>query len=114
MSGITEQLEINGSGQTAFRRTLSLLLPVFLLAALMMMVADRADASAAGSTAAAAAVAAGSSASAGSTAGAAQINFQAIVCPILLFLRAVFGGFFGLGAIFDALLVRFGCTIPSL
>ena len=44
---------------------------------------------------------------------AAQINIQAIVCPILLALRAAFGNFFGLGAIFDALLAAFGCTVPS-
>ena len=41
----------------------------------------------------------------------AQINIQAIVCPILLALRAVFGGF--LGGFFDALLVRFGCIVTS-
>ncbi len=41
----------------------------------------------------------------------AQISIQAIVCPILLILRAIFGGFFG--GIFDALLARFGCIVPS-
>ena len=44
---------------------------------------------------------------------AAQINFQAIVCPILLALRAAFGNFFGLGAIFNGLLAAFGCSVPS-
>ena len=49
----------------------------------------------------------------GATASSAQINIQAIVCPILLALRAIFGHFFGLGAIFDGLLTRFGCGVPS-
>ncbi len=51
--------------------------------------------------------------STGATASSAQINFQAIVCPILLALRAAFGNFFGLGAVFDGLLAAFGCTVPS-
>ena len=110
MSGATQTFEIEGYGPTAFRRVLSLLLPVLLLAALMMVVADRADASTA-----AAGVAATATAS-GATAGAAQINFQAIVCPILLALRAFFlnspfAGF--LAGIFTSLLAAFGCVIPS-
>jgi len=110
MSGTFQALEIDRGGPTAFRRTLSLLLPIFLLAALMMMVSDRADASTAGAGVAAAAVAA--SGAGGASAGAAQFNFQAIICPILLFLRAIFGSF--LGGLFDALLAAFGCvTQPS-
>ncbi|HEX7277946.1 MAG TPA: hypothetical protein VF244_11270 [Acidimicrobiales bacterium] len=49
----------------------------------------------------------------GGTAASAGISLQAIVCPILLALRAGFGSFFGLGAVFDALLAAFGCTVPS-
>ncbi len=48
-----------------------------------------------------------------SASSAAQINFQAIVCPILFALKAAFGNFFGLGAVFDGLLAAFGCTGPS-
>ena len=103
MSGAFQALEIDGSGPTAFRRTLSLLLPIFLLAALMMMVSDRADASTAGAGVAATAVAA----SGAGTAAAAQFDFRAIICPILLFLRAAFGPFFA--GIFDSLLAAFGC-----
>ncbi len=103
MSGAIQALEIDGGGPTAFRRVLSLLLPILLLAALMMMVSDRADAS----SGSAGAVATASASGAGS-----QFSIQAIVCPILLFLRAVFGSF--LAGIFDALLAAFGCiTIPS-
>ena len=103
MSGAIQALEIDGGGPTAFRRVLSLLLPILLLAALMMMVSDRADAS----SGSAGAVATASASGAGS-----QFSIQAIVCPILLFLRAVFGSF--LAGIFDALLAAFGCiTVPS-
>jgi hypothetical protein len=103
MSGAIQALEIDGGGPTAFRRVLSLLLPILLLAALMMMVSDRADASA-GS--------AGAVATASASGGGSQFSIQAIVCPILLFLRAVFGAF--LAGIFDALLAAFGCiTVPS-
>ncbi len=50
----------------------------------------------------------------GATASSAgQFNFQAIVCPILLALKAAFGSFFGLGAVFDGLLAAFGCGVPS-
>ena len=102
MSGAIQALEIDGGGPTAFRRVLSLLLPILLLAALMMMVSDRADAS----TGSAGAVATASAS------GGSQFSIQAIVCPILLFLRAAFGSFFA--GIFDALLAAFGCiTIPS-
>ena len=102
MSGPIQALEIDGGGPTAIRRVLSLLLPILLLAALMMMVSDRADASTGSSGAVATASASGS--------GGQFI--QAIVCPILLFLRAVFGAF--LAGIFDALLAAFGCiTVPS-
>ena len=41
----------------------------------------------------------------------AQINIQQIVCPILISLRNVFGGFFA--GIFDALLAAFGCVISG-
>jgi hypothetical protein len=109
MVGATHTVEIDGTGSAAFRRTLSLLLPVFLLAALMIMVADRADAStAAGAGVAAAAVTAGGA----STTAGAQINIAALVCSILSALRAAFGAFFG--GIFDRLLAAFGCTaVPS-
>jgi len=40
-----------------------------------------------------------------------QFDFRAIICPILLFLKAAFGPFFG--GIFDGLLAAFGCTTPS-
>ncbi|MEA2828897.1 MAG: hypothetical protein QOG43_3336 [Actinomycetota bacterium] len=104
MSGAIQALEIDGGGPTAFRRVLSLLLPVLLLAALMMMVSDRADASTAGAGVAA-------TATAGASAGS-QFSIAAIVCPILLFLRAAFGPFFA--GIFDSLLAAFGCiTVPS-
>ena len=104
MSGAIQALEIDGGGPTAFRRVLSILLPILLLAALMMMVSDRADASTGSAGAVATASAAG--------AGGSQFSIQAIVCPILLFLRAVFGSF--LAGIFDALLAAFGCiTVPS-
>ncbi|MEA2900192.1 MAG: hypothetical protein QOH36_79 [Actinomycetota bacterium] len=107
MSGAIQALEIDGSGPTAFRRTLSLLLPIFLLAALMMMVGDRADASTAGAGVAATAVA-----SSGAAGAASQFSISAIVCPILLFLRAAFGPFFA--GLFDSLLAAFGCiTQPS-
>ena len=107
MGGVTDTLAIDRTGTTALRRTLSLLMPVFLLAALMIMVADRADASTVGAgTAAAAAVSSGSG---GTSVGAgAQINVRAIICAILVALRAGFGGFFG--AIFDRLIAAFGCT----
>lgn len=39
------------------------------------------------------------------------INIQAIVCPILLNLASVFGGFFA--GIFNALLAAFGCVISG-
>ena len=108
MGGATHTLEIEGTGSAAFRRTLSLLLPVFLLAALMIMVADRADASTAGAGVAAAAVTAGGS----SAAAGAQISIRALVCAILTSVRAAFGSFFG--GIFDRLLAGFGCTaVPS-
>jgi hypothetical protein len=41
----------------------------------------------------------------------AQINFQQIVCPILLALQQALGGFFA--AIFNALLAAFGCVISG-
>ena len=50
---------------------------------------------------------------AGAGSSAAQINIGAIVCPILLALKAIFGSFFGLGAIFDALLTAFGCNVSG-
>jgi hypothetical protein len=108
MAGATHTLEIDGTGSAAFRRTLSLLLPVFLLAALMIMVADRADASTAGAGVAAAAVTAGGS----STSAGAQLDIRGLVCSILSALRGAFGAFFG--GIFDRILVAFGCTaVPS-
>jgi hypothetical protein len=71
----------------------------------MMMVSDRADASTAGAGVAA-------TATAGASAGGSQFSIAAIVCPILLFLRAAFGPFFA--GIFDSLLAAFGCiTVPS-
>jgi hypothetical protein len=107
-----QTLEINEFGPTAFRRTLSLLLPIFLLAALMMMVSDRADASTAGAGVAATAVA-----SSGAAGAASQFSISAIVCPILLAIRAAFGsGPFGsfVSAALQPLLVAFGCiTQPS-
>ena len=51
----------------------------------------------------------------GSSSGS-QISFQAIICPILVALKALFGGLFGgrFVAIFDRLLLFFGCTVnPS-
>jgi len=107
MGGNIATLQLDGHRPTVIRRTLSLLLPVFLLAALMIMVADRADASTAGAGVAAAAVSTG-----GASAGVGAIDFEfdisSIVCPILLFVRAAFGPFFG--GIFDSLLGAFGCT----
>jgi len=41
----------------------------------------------------------------------AQFNFGAIICPILLALRGLFGGF--LSGIIDSLLAAFGCSVPS-
>lgn len=44
-------------------------------------------------------------------ADAQLINIQQIVCPILINLAGVFGGFFA--SIFNALLVAFGCGISG-
>jgi hypothetical protein len=106
MGGTIQTLDIDRAGPTAFRRTLALLLPVFVLAALMIMIADRADAS----TASAGAAVAAASVSAGgeSAVAGAQINIRALICGILFALRAGFGSFFGF--IFDRLIVAFGCT----
>jgi hypothetical protein len=41
----------------------------------------------------------------------AQINLQAIVCPILLAIRGIFGGL--IASIVDRLLQGFGCPTPS-
>ena len=101
MSGTFEVLDLDRGGPTAFRRTLSLLLPIFLLAALMMMVSDRADASTAGAGVAATAVASSGAAA------ASQFDAGAFICPILLFLAAAFGPAFA--AFIQPLLVAFGC-----
>ncbi len=107
MGGATQTFTIDGTGLNARRRVLSLLLPVLLLAAMLIMVADRADASTAGAGVAAAAVTAGATSSTG-----AQISISAIICPILRFLQAAFGPFFS--GIFNSLLVAFGCiAAPS-
>ncbi|MEA2686408.1 MAG: hypothetical protein QOE93_1603 [Actinomycetota bacterium] len=112
MSGEIHAFEIDGAGPTALRRTLSLLLPMFLLAAMLLMVSDRADAS----VAAGATVAAASASSSSASASAAQIDIgaliRAIVCPILGALASgPFGSF--IGPIINRLRAAFGCPVPS-
>lgn len=110
MSGVIETLQIDQSGQPAFRRVMALLLPTFLVAGLLILVADRADASSARAGSAAAAVAASGATATASASAGAQFSIRAIVCPILLALRGLLPF---LGGIIDALLVAFGCTTPS-
>lgn len=78
-----------------------MLVGLALIATMLLVVVDRADAAPVGGKAAAVSV----------TAGAEQFSISAIVCPILLFLRAAFGPFFA--GIFDSLLAAFGCITVS-
>jgi hypothetical protein len=78
----------------------SVLVGLALIATMLLVVVDRAEAAPAAPAAASLTVG-----------GAEQFNIAAIVCPILLFLRAAFGPFFA--GIFDSLLAAFGCITVS-
>lgn len=104
MSGVPT-VETTGV-QPTNRRVVAFLIPLFLLALFLVAVPDGAHASAAGGGSAAAATAA-------SGAAGAQIDPQAIICPILNALAAAFEDIPFLGAIIDALREAFGCPAPS-
>ena len=79
---------------------MSLLVALALFASMLFVVADRAEAAPAAPVATATV-----------SADVGQFSIPAIVCPILLFLRAAFGPFFA--GIFDSLLAAFGCINVS-
>jgi hypothetical protein len=87
-------------GLAPTRRIVSLVVALALFASMLLVVADKAEAAPAASVATATV-----------SADAAQFSISAIVCPILLFLRAAFGPFFA--GIFDSLLAAFGCIAVS-
>ena len=93
---------VGSRGHAPARRVVSLLVGIALLATMLLLVADKAEAAPAAGPAAALVVSGGDS---------AQFSIPAIVCPILLFLRAAFGPFFS--GIFDSLLAAFGCINVS-
>ena len=98
---VGDVLVVGGSrGHALTRRVVSVMVAVAMLGALLLVVADRAEASP--SSVAVASVVAPES---------AQFGISQIVCPILLFLRAAFGPFFS--GIFDSLLAAFGCINVS-
>ena len=98
---VGDVLVVGGTrGHAPARRVVATLVAIALLGAMLLVVADRAEASAGAPVAAAVSVD-----------SAAQFSIPAIVCPILLFLRAAFGPFFG--GIFDSLLAAFGCINVS-
>jgi hypothetical protein len=94
---------VAGEGQrlAPTRRVVSLIVALALFASMLLLVADKAEAAPSAPVAAAVSV----------DAATAQFNISAIVCPILLFLRAAFGPFFA--GIFDSLLAAFGCINVS-
>ena len=103
-------MEISGVGSAVVRgtrlRLSSLLIAFAMLAGSLLLVQQQADAAPAGAGPVAAVAAPGLDA-------AAQINIQAIVCPILFAVRDAFddgpfGGF--VTPILNQLLAAFGCT----
>ena len=93
---------VGSRGHAPARRVVSLLVGIALLATMLLLVADKAEAAPGAGPAAALVVTGGDS---------GQFSIAAIVCPILLFLRAAFGPFFS--GIFDSLLAAFGCINVS-
>ncbi len=101
---VGDVLVVGGSrvGHAPARRAVSVLVGLALIATMLLVVVDKADAAPVSGDTAALVVGAGD---------AGQLSISAIVCPILLFLRAAFGPFFA--GIFDSLLAAFGCINVS-